>query len=68
VMSVESKIKIAKYATSAAELADSVKNDIVHGRDISDETILKLNRFIIASNDIEDFIKELKTKTNKYNN
>ena len=57
----ESKTKLAliKYVNTASDLAESVKNNIVHEGVITDETVLKLNEFIIASNAIQDLYEEL---------
>ncbi len=54
-----SSVDIAKkmfqnYVDKAADLAESVKRNIVHEGVIDDETVVKLNNFIIASNEIAD--------------
>ena len=55
-----------KYVEAASDLAESVKRNIVHEGIIDNETILKLNAFIIASNEIEDLLSVL-TDDNQVN-
>jgi hypothetical protein len=55
----KTKKALAKYVNTATDLAESVKRNIVHDGIIDNETVLKLNAFIIASNDIEDLNKQL---------
>jgi hypothetical protein len=64
----ETKKALAEYVNSATDLAEAVKMDIVHDRPVSSDTVLKLNRFIIAANYIKDMVDELNKKVNKYNN
>lgn len=42
------------YVNAASDLAESVKNNIVHDGIIDDNTVILLNKFIIASNAIAD--------------
>lgn len=55
----KTKEALERYVNAAADLADSVKRNIVHEGIIDDETVLILNKFIIASNAISDLISEL---------
>lgn len=55
-----------KYVEAATDLAESIKRNIVHEGIIDNETILKLNAFIIASNEIEDLLSVL-TDDNEVN-
>jgi len=48
------KIALQAYVEAAVDLAESVKRNIVHGGVIDNETVLKLNAFIISSNALED--------------
>ena len=45
---------LKQYRTSGDAFAEAVKTDIVHGK-ISNDTVLKLNAFVIAMNELEDF-------------
>lgn len=56
-----------KYVEAATILAESVKRNIVHEGVIDNETILKLNEFIIASNEIEDLLAVLVDSNNENN-
>lgn len=55
----KTKKALVKYVNTATDLADSVKRNIVHDGAIDDETVIKLNNFIIAANAIEDLYREL---------
>lgn len=55
----KTKAALVRYVDTASDLAESVKNDIVHNREVSDDTVLKLNQFIIAANAIQDLYDEL---------
>jgi hypothetical protein len=55
----KTKKALINYVNTASDLADSVKNDIVHDGVVTDETVIKLNKFIIASNAIQDLYEEL---------
>jgi len=54
-----------KFVDKAHTLADSVKRNIVHEGVIDNETVLKLNDFIIASNEIADLLIELENDNNE---
>lgn len=64
----QSKRALAEYAESAEELAESVKDDVVHNGVISKDTILRLNNFTIAKNYVKDLIEELKKQVRKFDN
>jgi hypothetical protein len=55
-MSIEDKARQAfqNYVNAASDLAEAVKDNIQHEGIVTDETVLKLNAFIIASNEIAD--------------
>lgn len=55
----KTKAALVKYVNTASDLAEQIKDDIVHNRIVSDNTILKLNQFIIAANAIQDLYEEL---------
>ncbi len=42
------------YVNAASDLAESIKRNIVHEGVVDDETVILLNKFIIASNAIAD--------------
>lgn len=50
---------LAMYVNRAADLAESLKKDIQKRGYISDKTILALNAFIVAANNIKDLTDEL---------
>ncbi len=52
----KNKELIQKFADTAHDLAQSVKDNIVHEGVITDETVIKLNNFIIASNAVADML------------
>ncbi len=54
------KKQFQKYVDTAAALADAVKRDITKDGIITNRTILVLNEFIIASNDIADVIDSVR--------
>ena len=43
-----------KYVDAAADLAEAVKDNIIHNGLITDKTVVLLNAFIIISNEIAD--------------
>jgi hypothetical protein len=53
------------YVDTASDLAESVKRNIVHEGVIDDETVLKLNAFIIASNAMADLPMNLSEDDNE---
>lgn len=59
---------LARYVNAASDLAEAVKRNIVHGSMIDDKTVVVLNEFIIAANEIKDMTDELNNKVIKYNN
>lgn len=61
----KNKELLQKYIDAAADLAESVKRNIVHEGVIDDETVLKLNAFYIASNAVADMIVILNTDPNE---
>lgn len=58
---------LTRYVNTATDLAEAVKHDIQHGREITDETVLKLNAFIIAVNEFSE-IDEIAKEGFKYDN
>ncbi len=71
----KTKMLLAKYVDTASTLAESVKRNISHGKKhngdivavIDDATVLALNEFIIASNEIKDLTDQLTLANNKIN-
>lgn len=63
----KTKKAIQKYIDAASDLAESVKRNIVHEGLIDDETVVKLNAFIISSNEIADMLSELTMDDNEKN-
>ena len=64
-----SQLALAKYNMAATELANHVKWCIQHnGAMIDDETVNKLNEFMMAHNTIKDLIDELEKSTRKFDN
>ncbi len=61
------KAALVKYVETATDLAESVKRNIVHEGVVDDETVLKLNAFIIAANNIEDLYNELTADSREEN-
>ena len=57
----KTKRALQNYVNSATDLAESVKQDIQHNDGIIDkETVLALNKFTIAANEIEHLTNTLK--------
>jgi len=56
---------IQRYVETATDLAESVKRNIAHEGIIDNETVLKLNAFIIAANAIKDLNIELNDDSNE---
>lgn len=50
---------LALYVNRASDLAEAVKKDIQKKGYISNKTVLALNAFIIAANNIKDLTDEL---------
>ena len=63
----KTKKAIQKYVDTASDLAESIKRNIQHEGIIDDETVLKLNAFIIASNEISDLLSQLTEDGNERN-
>lgn len=55
----ETQRALAIYVNRAADLADAVKVDIQKKGYITDKTVIALNNFIIASNNIADLTNAL---------
>lgn len=53
------KNSLAKYVNAASDLAEAVKRDITKDGYVSEKTVLALNAFIIAGNEIADFTTEI---------
>jgi hypothetical protein len=52
--------KLSAYVNAAADLAESVRIDIKHNNGvIENETVLALNRFIVASNEVAEITNAL---------
>lgn len=56
-----------RYVNTASDLAESLKRNIQKDRFIDDKTMLILNEFIIAANEISDMIEHLNKKVIKFN-
>lgn len=54
-----SKKDIQNYVDKSSNLAENVKRNVMHGGMVDDKTVLALNEFIIAANNIQDLIAEL---------
>jgi len=50
---------LATYVDTAANLAEAVKRDLQKTGKISQKTILALNAFIVAANDVESLLEPL---------
>lgn len=58
---------LQKYVNTATDLAEAVKRDIQKDGRVSQKTVLTLNQFVIAANDLADVRNELnETDTNKH--
>jgi hypothetical protein len=72
-MSTEYKLQIGliEYVNAATDLAESVKRNIQHAKNgvaaIDDETVVKLNKFRMAANQIADLPTILSNNTRKFN-
>jgi len=49
----KAQILLKKYVDSATDLAESVRRNIQHDNKIDNKTVLALNAFIIAANEID---------------
>lgn len=63
----DTKKAFIKYVDAATDLAESIKRNIVKNGIIDDETVLKLNEFIIASNRVKDVTDEVNESDPKLN-
>jgi hypothetical protein len=61
----KTKVLFKKYVDAGADLAESVKRNIVHEGVIDDETVLRLNDFITAANAMADLNHELTLDSNE---
>jgi methyl-accepting chemotaxis protein len=59
---------MARYVNAASDLAEALKENLQHGNKITDNTILKLNAFRIAANNVADIIENIKTVGVKHDN
>lgn len=50
---------LAEYANKAADLAEAVKRNLSKDSKIDDKTILALNAFVIAANNVKDLTDQL---------
>lgn len=66
-MSIE-KRALAKYVNTATDLAEAVKRDIQHGGKITNDTVLKLNKFRVAANAVSDMIEQVNKIAITYDN
>lgn len=62
------KKHIANYFESAQALADAVKKEIIKGKDLNKDTILALNNFAIAANEVSELTDEFLKYSIKMNN
>jgi len=63
-----SKKDIQNYVDKATNLAEEVKRNIQHDNNtIDNRTVIALNDFIIAANEVEDLISEIKKDMITYN-
>jgi len=56
---MKTKRALQKYVNTASDLAESVKRNIQHEGVIDNKTVLCLNAFIIAANELAYFTNEL---------
>ena len=52
----EHYLKLKRYVDSAAALAAQVQKDIEAGKKISTQTVLKLSKYVSASNDYAKYL------------
>lgn len=62
-----SKKQFIKYVDTAATLAESLKRDIQKDGLITNKTVLALNEFIIASNELVDLTDSIRDPNTKLN-
>ncbi len=63
-MSIAGKAFI-KYVITGTELTDNLKRDIAKDGKLTNKTILKLNEFIIAYNEIADIVSVIADNEDK---
>jgi hypothetical protein len=61
------KQALIKYVDTATALAESIKRNIQHDGKVDNKTVLALNEFIIAANDISSLTDELTKDKMKLN-
>jgi hypothetical protein len=65
---MKTKQLLANYVNAAADLAESIRNDIQHNNEkVSNKTVLALNKFVVSANDIQDLEAELNHDNHKLN-
>lgn len=64
----EQRRALARYVNAATDLAESIKKDIQKGGKIDSKTVIRLNEFSIAANEVAYLIQELNKRTVKYDN
>jgi hypothetical protein len=57
-----------QYVNSASDLAESVKRNLKNNGIIDQKTVLLLNEFITAANEIDSMVQHLNNKVNKFDN
>lgn len=63
----KTKKALLRYVNAGADLAESVKRNITKDGVIDNKTVLKLNEFIIASNELSDINNLLTDDENESN-
>lgn len=63
----ETKQNLILYVNAATDLAETLRRAIQRGGTIDDKTILALNNFVIAANNIKDVTDEIKKDEIKLN-
>lgn len=62
------QLALALYVDKASDLAEAIRHDVQHNNGaISNKTILALNAFVIAANQIKDLTDTLEQSTTKLN-
>lgn len=73
---MKTDVLLHKYVEAATDLAESVKRNIMHGQKVNgktiavidDETVIKLNNFKIAANNVADLTLALENVSIKFDN
>jgi len=60
-------IALAKYVNAVNELAEGVERDIKNGKSISNDTVLRLSKFISAQNTVAFMLETLEKQNEKLN-